>query len=373
MTSGQGRARDVGWWRSWRRSLVLSVFEHLPLIGLLGLSWASYWLVKSFYLGPQLELSWSGFRTTVVIAAAAILGVTAGYTSIWALRRARSDRLDCAGWSEFLGDRVSKRRIVGTFVVLLWWLVFVRLFDTLKAYIPVVFPFHWDRLFMEIDRVLHGGVHPWELVHGLFGGHFATVVIDEIYFSWYFIVLVMLVWAAWSGNREARLRFFIALSTVQFGLGNVMALVGSSAGPIYYDRIVSNLPPAGGPYTRLVEHLESVDASASLHMWSIQQGLWAHYQALPDSETGSIAAMPSIHVAVVVLFALALRDTHWVLSGLMWIYAGMTLVGSVYLGWHYAIDGYAAILAVLLIWIAVGWFTDSYWMRFMKPFEDRFK
>lgn len=28
----------------------------------------------------------------------------------------------------------------------------------------------------------------------------------------------------------------------------------------------------------------------------------------------------------------------------------MILFGSVYLGWHYAVDGYVAIIGVLLIW-----------------------
>lgn len=31
------------------------------------------------------------------------------------------------------------------------------------------------------------------------------------------------------------------------------------------------------------------------------------------------------------------------------------MIGSVHLGWHYAIDGYVSILAVIVIWKAVGW------------------
>jgi hypothetical protein len=30
------------------------------------------------------------------------------------------------------------------------------------------------------------------------------------------------------------------------------------------------------------------------------------------------------------------------------------LVGSVHLGWHYALDGYASIVAVIVLWHAVG-------------------
>jgi hypothetical protein len=31
------------------------------------------------------------------------------------------------------------------------------------------------------------------------------------------------------------------------------------------------------------------------------------------------------------------------------------LIGSVALGWHYAIDGYAAILITCALWAIVGW------------------
>jgi hypothetical protein len=41
-----------------------------------------------------------------------------------------------------------------------------------------------------------------------------------------------------------------------------------------------------------------------------------------------------------------------------WGYLALILVGSVHLAWHYAIDGYVSILAVLLIWRAAGWWAS---------------
>jgi hypothetical protein len=36
------------------------------------------------------------------------------------------------------------------------------------------------------------------------------------------------------------------------------------------------------------------------------------------------------------------------------LYAGVVLVGSVHLGWHYAVDGYLSIVGALAIWVGVG-------------------
>ena len=38
-------------------------------------------------------------------------------------------------------------------------------------------------------------------------------------------------------------------------------------------------------------------------------------------------------------------------------YAALVLVGSVHFGWHYAIDGYASIAAVLALWWIAGGIT----------------
>ena len=65
--------------------------------------------------------------------------------------------------------------------------------------------------------------------------------------------------------------------------------------------------------------------------------------------------MPSMHVAEAVLFAiLGWKANRW-LGEALTLFALITQVGSVHLGWHYAIDGYLAAVAVVPIWLLGGW------------------
>jgi divalent metal cation (Fe/Co/Zn/Cd) transporter len=40
---------------------------------------------------------------------------------------------------------------------------------------------------------------------------------------------------------------------------------------------------------------------------------------------------------------------------LLSIFAAIILLGSVHLGWHYALDSYAAIIGAWLVWVGFGW------------------
>ena len=91
--------------------------------------------------------------------------------------------------------------------------------------------------------------------------------------------------------------------------------------------------------------LDAVDNQAAL--WeAARQNVWLRF--------GGISAMPSIHLAIATVYALlAFNVRRW----LGVVFCGnliLTQVGSVILGWHYAVDGYAGILLALLIWLTVA-------------------
>ncbi|HET9777156.1 MAG TPA: phosphatase PAP2 family protein, partial [Gemmatimonadaceae bacterium] len=89
-----------------------------------------------------------------------------------------------------------------------------------------------------------------------------------------------------------------------------------------------------------------------------QTYLWAQYTSGNAGLTTGITAFPSLHVSSATLLALALQSwRRW--AGIVgWAFVVLTLLGSVYLGWHYALDGYASILGMLGIWRIAGYLTS---------------
>ena len=76
-----------------------------------------------------------------------------------------------------------------------------------------------------------------------------------------------------------------------------------------------------------------------------------NYAVEADGRLAGISAMPSMHVASSVLMALY-ASTHARWAGwAMWTFAALIMIGSVHLGWHYAIDGYFGAVIAWCAWV----------------------
>jgi membrane-associated phospholipid phosphatase len=125
----------------------------------------------------------------------------------------------------------------------------------------------------------------------------------------------------------------------------------SSAGPCYFGQI-TGLPD---PYLPLMTYLNDADQVHRVWALGAQAALWHNYALREFTMVSGISAMPSMHVALATLFALVCWRTKRWLGIVMSIYAVLIMIGSVHLGWHYAIDGYAGIGGMIAIWRLVGW------------------
>jgi membrane-associated phospholipid phosphatase len=124
----------------------------------------------------------------------------------------------------------------------------------------------------------------------------------------------------------------------------------SSAGPCFYNFVVAG----ENPYADLMASLKLANESYTIWAVPTQDTLWqSHLRGHGDVE--GISAMPSMHVGTAVLFLLTARA-----SGVRWfkwfttVFALAIFFGSIMLGWHYAVDGYAGALIALLCWWASG-------------------
>jgi hypothetical protein len=237
-------------------------------------------------------------------------------------------------------------------------------FTVLKASIPSIVAFGWDQPLDRLDRWLHGGVAPWELLQPFIGYPLITHAINWAYNLWFYFLTVIWVWQAFSQHSHAlRQRFFLSLILAWILLGNVFAVLLSSAGPCYFGR-VTGLPD---PYTPLMDYLYSVNETYTLWALGAQEMLWRNHTAATIMIGSGISAMPSLHVALATLFALFCWQIHRWLGIFMVCFACVIMIGSVHLGWHYAVDGYFGAIGMLVIWWGAGRIVRSAAVDELEP------
>ena len=148
------------------------------------------------------------------------------------------------------------------------------------------------------------------------------------------------------------MRFMWTYMILWLVLGSICAVLFSSVGPVFFHDFYPQQPDI---YKPLTEHLSTIFAGRfdSGYLQELKILLnWVRNSFVLD--LNSISAMPSMHVAVAWLLFLYWSSVHrWmgVLAGLFFL---VIALGSVYFGFHYAIDGYFAIVIVSLIWWGVG-------------------
>ena len=220
----------------------------------------------------------------------------------------------------------------------------------LKPQIPFLNSFKWDETFMQMDRALHFGVDPWRILQPIMGYPIITFIACLLYNLWFIALFGTMIWFAFQKqSSELRTRFFLSYMLIWWIGGGLMAVYFSSAGPCFYDRI--GLTP--DPYADLMAYLRSANTHYPIFSLPTQDLLWDGYTG--KSDPLGISAFPSMHNGNAALFALTFRRMNKYLGWFFAAYAGVILITSVHLAWHYAVDGYAAILISIVTWHLCGY------------------
>lgn len=128
-------------------------------------------------------------------------------------------------------------------------------------------------------------------------------------------------------------------------LGLLTATVFSSAGPVFYDRLLG-----GQHFAGLSESLAAVGLDIT-GVTRLQEGLWRVYEMDGGQQLrgGGISAFPSMHAAMATLWAGYLIERSRWLAPIGLGFLAVILYLSVYTGWHYAVDGIASAAAMGLV------------------------
>lgn len=230
--------------------------------------------------------------------------------------------------------------------------VFSGVFTGMKSLLNDVVGFHADVMLANLDAAIHGGVDPWKLLQPVLGHHWVTRGVQHLYLSgWTFFLLTFTAAAALSTKlAHLKMRFFVTYFATWVLLGNVLAPAFMSGGPVYYAELTGDGARFGGLMNYLSFSEGMVNSSVAVRdlLWSM------HAQRDVQLGTG-ISAFPSLHVAMVTLFAFTAFHLDRRLGWGMVAFAVAILLGSVHLGWHYAIDGYVSAAVVAALWFGVGW------------------
>ncbi len=221
-----------------------------------------------------------------------------------------------------------------------WYLTYVA-FRNLKSFVPFVNDRLWDDAFARLDRMLWLGHDPATVLHGLLGTGWVAHLMSVVYIAWIVLVPVSLVMAlVWSRNVTGG-SWYVTAVAVDWVLGVATYFALPTVGPIYArPTLFSGLP-----------HTDVTDLQQAM----IQDRYEVLAAPFATPAVQSIAAFASLHVGIMVTICImaALLHLHRSVRLGLWAFLGLTVLATIYLGWHYFADALGGVLlGAAGVWIA---------------------
>ena len=215
---------------------------------------------------------------------------------------------------------------------LLGFYVSYMAYRNLKAIVPLVRPGElFDGQLADFDRALFAGHDPAALLHSVLG----TTVVTQVFSTFYVAFIVFLpltigVSLVFARELEAGL-YYTTAQSINWALGAASYLLLPSHGPAYADPGAFAALPVSE-----VTHLQAILMDQRI----------AFLQSPATATPQAIAAFASLHISMSFTAALA---AHALGAGrrlkvALWVWFGVTMIGTVYLGWHYVADNVAGML-----------------------------
>ncbi|MDQ6522146.1 phosphatase PAP2 family protein [Nocardioides sp. LHD-245] len=224
--------------------------------------------------------------------------------------------------------------------VIAWYLCYAA-FRNVKSMAPFVHEKIYDDPLADLDKFLFAGHDPAAVLHAWFGTGLAAHFFSAVYIVWIALVPVSIAIAlVWTRHTRAG-EWYVTAVAVDWALGAVLYVLLPTVGPIYSDpRTFAALPDT------YVSRLAS-------SMWDDRVAVLADPVGAGTLQT--IAAFASLHVGIMMTICLIVqlvKLARWVRIS-AWTFFGLTVLATVYLGWHFFVDVIAgAALGAFAVWIA---------------------
>ena len=258
----------------------------------------------------------------------------------------------------FSTKNLTRHQITG----IILWLAAISMtmgsFTTFKSLIPYGNPFRYDEDFMKMDLYISRGKAPWQVTHEAFSHPISTRLIMQ-YYHLSFVTFWLSLAATLISERLADKKHRMCLATILcfIIIGSLTATYLSSAGPCYYHWLNGD----SDPYKTLISRLKDQDLqlrkiSDTLMLYSLEAQDYLKESAEKGILVygGGISAAPSMHLSTATLTMLLGWHLNKTIGLILSLGAILTWIGSIHLGWHYAIDGVLAFFMTLGIWMLSG-------------------
>ncbi len=212
-------------------------------------------------------------------------------------------------------------------------------YRNLKSFLPDVVGTTYDREMHLLDRALFFGHEPGVVLHEVLGMDLTAHVLSYIYL--WFIPMVPLgvcAWLVWSRNLSFGY-WFVTAQCIAWALGTISYYMLPTIGP-------------GLEYQHLYQDL--ADTPTKDLMYTLVDDRQRVLVGVGEAQT--VAGFASLHTAITLLLAMMVQFT--VRSALAkwacWINFGLTIIATIYFGWHYVADDVAGILIALVAFYLGG-------------------
>ncbi len=236
--------------------------------------------------------------------------------------------------------RWTLRRIGTVLAMIVAFYVTYLCYRNVKSYLPLARPELFDSQLLELERRAFGQ-DPAIFLHDLLGTGVAAEVLSAVYLLFLTFVPISVGFSlVWSTNLAGGL-WWVSVLSINWVLGTVSYFLIPSMGPVFAAPELFTVLP---------------DTATS----GLQQTLLQSREAFLRSPVGSgelqsIAAFASLHVAIVFSGALVAQLLQIARTAriALWVFFGLTVLATIYFGWHYVVDDIAG-LAIGLLAVYAG-------------------